>query len=142
MFVQLRFRDERTAGVVEVDLAAFVQPAIFRCAQIVQQSRLFIARETRDEIRVRFFDLEFFLRAAFHHIAHFIPSKADLRRWTVNPFPSLKVVSSRQSRCSLSGVGKGAGGQPLLAVRLHPAEIARDGQEWLSYKMPCRGAKR
>ena len=106
MFLQLRFRVERTAGVVEVDLAVFVQAAVFRCAQIVQQGRFLVARETRDEIRARFFDLEFFLRAAFRHSAHIIPSTPALRTKAVDPFRFLKVVLASQSRCSLSGVGK------------------------------------
>jgi hypothetical protein len=106
MFLQLRFRVERTAGVIEVDLAVFVQAAVFRCAQIVQLGRFFVARETRDEIRARFFDLEFFLSAAFRHIAHNIPSTPALRTKAADPFRSLKVVLSCQRRCSLSGVGK------------------------------------
>jgi hypothetical protein len=106
MFLQLRFRVERAAGVVEVDLAEFVQAAVLRRAQIVQQGRFFIARETRDEIGARFFDLKFFLSADFRHMGHNIPSTPGLRTKAINSFRFLKVVLPRQSRCSLSGAGK------------------------------------
>src|ERR1700746_1332991 len=105
MFLQLRFRVERTARVIEVDLAAFIQAAIFRCAQVVQQGCFLVVRETRDEIRARFLDLKFFWSARLRHISHIIPSAPALRPKVARNFPSLKVVLAAESQCSLSCIG-------------------------------------
>src|SRR4029077_20364742 len=61
--------------------------------------------------------------------------------------PQTKYTQSRpHSVFSKVGLKDGSGsgcfvGQPLLAVRLRPAEIERGSQEWLSYQINSPGPR-
>src|SRR5580692_11525891 len=104
MLLQLRFGVKRAAGVVEVNLAGSVKAAILRGAQLVEQGCFLETGETLDEIRARFFHLMLRLCARFRHGVHFIPSMAAWRTRCCDCFPSLNVVLTIQTGCSLSGV--------------------------------------
>jgi hypothetical protein len=73
VLLQLRLAVERTAGVVEVDVALVVQPTIFGCAQLVQRGGCAVAGVSRHEIRVRFVAVESHGRGQAHrvHVATF-----------------------------------------------------------------------
>src|ERR1700731_4119686 len=73
MFPDLRFRVERTSGVIEVALPPFIQSAILRRAKPVQQFGLEVTGIALYEVRAGFLNLQSFGLAAFQHQTNIMP---------------------------------------------------------------------
>ena len=76
VLLELRFRMERTTGVIEVDLALRIQAPILGRAQLVQSRGLRIAGIAREEIRVRGLPRRLRVFGGRSHLCYLISARA------------------------------------------------------------------